>query len=295
MAFRVKYGADKETDRKMAREEIALRALDGKIKIKQGKRINYIKEKEYFFILDNYKKMPIEKIAKTLGKTVNTIKGIAGYFNLNCVYLENDEIIYNQFIKLLCCDNSDSYQEFILKRYGAPIYKKNNWKVINIPQFLSWLEEHKKLLNLHNYELGSLGKYEQPWIRKKAILDKLAWEYLNKRSWSDDDDAWLEIMVKEGMTYEQISKKLKRTGSAIKRRCYDLNLPKPKRLPPKLWSRYELKKLKDLWLEGYEPILIAEKLRNRSDRMIISMLERFEYFGQPPEKFNMENMYDKDI
>ena len=295
MAFRVKYGADKETDRKMAREEIALRSLDGKIKRCRGDERKIINAEEYFFILDNYEKMPIEEIAKTLGKTVNTIKSIATHFNLNCVYLENDEITYNQFIKLLCCDNSDNYQEFILKRYGAPIYKKNNWKVINIPQFLSWLEEHKKLLNLHNYELGSLGKYEQPWIRKKAILDKLAWEYLNKRSWSDDDDAMLAVMVKEGMTYEQISKKLKRTGNSIKRRCYDLNLPKPKRLPPKLWSRYELKKLKDLWLEGYEPILIAEKLRNRSDRMIISMLERFEYFGQPPEKFKMENMYDKDI
>lgn len=294
MAFRVKYGADKETDRKMAREEIALRSLDGKIKRRRGDERKIINAEEYFFILDNYEKMPIEEIAKTLGKTVNTIKSIATHFNLNCVYLENDEITYNQFIKLLCCDNADKYQEFILRRYGAPIYKKNNWKVINIPQFLSWLSEHKKLLNLHNYELGSLGKYEQPWIRKKAILDKLAWEYLNKRSWSDDDDAMLAVMVKEGMTYEQISKKLKRTGNSIKRRCYDLNLPKPKRLPPKLWSRYELKKLKDLWLEGYEPILIAENLRNRSDRMIISMLERFEYFGKPPEKFNMENMYDKD-
>ena len=91
-----------------------------------------------------------------------------------------------------------------------------------------------------------------------------------------------------------MSRFLKNSNAPARRRCYDLNLPKPKRLPPKLWSRYELKKLKDLWLEGYEPILIAEELRNRSDRMIIAMLERFEYFGQPPEKFNMENMYDKD-
>ena len=51
----------------------------------------------------------------------------------------------------------------------------------------------------------------------------------------------------------------------------------------------DFKNLKILWLKGYEPCIIAEKI-GRSDREIISYLERFKYFDVPPQKFNLNRL-----
>ena len=281
----IKYGVDKDSDLEHLREKMTLRALNGAIKKKYGYKSKFISYNDYLFIFDNYHKMPLEEIAQKVKKSPYTVKQIATNIGINCVYLDNDEMILNQLIKILCKDNLDGYQLLHFTRHGAPIYQKGNWKVTNVPKFLEWFRDHRKLINLHNYEYHSLGKYEPSWLIRKAFIDKEAYPYINKRPWTDDDDAWLELLVKKQATYKECSEKLKRTGAAIKRRCYDLKLPKPRRLPPKLWSRYELNKLKFLWHMDYEPILIAKNLRKRSDRMVIAMLERFKYFGYPPEKF----------
>ena len=85
----------------------------------------------------------------------------------------------------------------------------------------------------------------------------------------------------------EISQILKRTASAIKRRCRDLKIPKPKRVKNRFWTDEELNTLKDLWFKGYQPVIIAEEL-NRHSRQITSMLERQNYFGQAPLKYTKQ-------
>lgn len=283
--LKVKYNGNKEEDYKLAKSAAILRALNSKIKIKQGYKNRFLTLDDYNYIIDNWGVIPIIEMAKHLNKSTYAITGVGNVLKLNNLYLSNDEMLLNSFIKLLTGDNLDAYQQLHLTRHGAPIYKKEGWKIVNVPKFFEWYKDHIRLVPVGKYVPGTLKNYETGWFLDKVDADRRAYEYTHKRPWTDDDDAWLEMLIEKRATYKECSEKLKRTGAAIKRRCLDKKLPKPKRLPAKKWTREEFETLKRLWLAGYEPCIIAEELKYRSDRMVSAMLERYEYFGMHRQKF----------
>ncbi len=102
----------------------------------------------------------------------------------------------------------------------------------------------------------------------------------------DEEDATLKAMVNsQKYGYREISIKLKRTEGAIKRRMLDLKMEKrpPKAENHNFWKQKEIDIVRDLWLKGYQTCIIAEYI-NRSALSINGMLERHQYFGDPPRK-----------
>lgn len=241
-------------------------------------------EDDLRYIVDNYGKIPIEDIAAKVKRTPNTVSTITTQLGLRYVFLKKDEIPLYQLMLCLIGQYTDSYLLYnLLGKYDFPYRTERYYKIVHLPTFFDWYKNHIKLICCHSYIEGSLP-IEPDWFLEKAQADKRAYQYMLKRIWTQEEDAYLQKLISERKGYKEISKILKRTGSAIKRRCYDLGIQKPKRFPPKFWTDAELIKLQELWLKGYEPCIIAEEI-DKSDRQVISMLERNKYYGIPPQKF----------
>lgn len=281
--MRTYSGIEEEKKDKEYRESfIALAELRNKINkpAKNGKMYN---AKQLRYIADNWYKKSASEIAKHLKIQVPTAFNIAGKLRLTRIYLKENEITFCELYRHLTGNFSDSYSLNLLQKYKLPYIIKNNTKIVDLNDFFNWYKNHIRLIRVDCYNEGTFP-IEPNWFIKKVRADKRAVEYTFKRPWTVEDDELLKKMVKDNKSYRECSFALKRTGNAIKRRCFDLKIKKPKRNAPKLWSDKEKEKLKELWLRGYEPCIIAEEI-NRSDREIISMLERNKYFGLRPQKY----------
>lgn len=276
--------SQKAQDEEIRQAKILAKTLKNKVEdLKNSKRQRRLSQEQFEYICDNYKQIPTTEIAKKLKRAVATVKNIAQKLGLGVVYLNDNEITLNTLYYVLTGCNIDCYQLNLMQKWGLKMTDTFP-RIANIYDFYDWYKSHIRIIQIHNYEIGTLPD-EPEWFIEKAQADRRAFEYKYKRQWSKEEDLLLMKLVEERKTYFECSKILKRTGSAIKRRCYDLNLKKPKRTNPVFWKDEDIAKLKDLWLKGYETCIIAEEI-NRSDREIISFLERNKYYGMPPQKFN---------
>lgn len=273
---------EKEYYIKLAEAKIKLYSLKNKIGYSKNGQMK-MSEKKYKYIFENHRKMSNAELAKNIGCKITTLQQYLSDLYLSNLYLADDEILLGQLMELLKGRKSETWGVMIARKYGLKYRKDGYFNIISLNHFFDWYKKHPKIISIEKYKIGSLPAPD--WFNEKAIADKRAFEYKYKRDWSESEDKTLEQMVKERKNYKEISFALKRTGSAIKKRCYDLKIQKPKRMPPVLWQQDEIEKLKELWLKNYEPCIIAEEI-NKSDRQIIAYLERFKYFGKPPEKFN---------
>lgn len=277
----IKYHED---DVKIAYAKVKLNLLKNKLNKFAGKKERFMSESDYEFLIKNYGIKPVEEIAEKIKRKPNAVRKLAGQIGLTFLYLDDDEIILENLYKKLSCRNSDTYNKKLIIKWGLKYRKNGKFYIIKMSDFFEWYKKHIRLINIHDYKIGTFEN-EPDWFVEKAKADNRAWKYLYKHKWTDNDDAALKKMVEENKGYLEISRSLKRTGPAIKRRCYDLKIKKPKRKSWEYWSEEELNLLKELWLKGYEPCIISEELKKRSDREVISMLERYEYFGMEPQKF----------
>lgn len=277
---------EEEKDKEYREAFITLVKLRNKINkpAKNGKMYN---AKQLRYITDNWYKKSVDEIAKHTKLQVSSVFCIANKLRLTRIYLKEDEITFCNLYQHLTGSFSDSYTFYLLNKYKMPYIIKNNTTVVNLNDFFDWYKKHIKLIRIDKYQEGILP-IEPDWFLEKAKADKRAVEYTFKRPWTKEDDYLLKEMVNKEKTYFECSSILKRTGNAIKKRCFDLKIKKPKRTPPVLWTDEQKSKLKELWLKGYEPCIIAEEIK-RSDREIIAYLERFKYFGLRPQKFSTKN------
>lgn len=280
----IKKFEDKEYFKNLQKSKLLLLKFQDELKKYDSDKRKKKKYEKVKYIIENFRTKSIEEISKKTGYNHFTIKIYAREYGLNSLFLKENEMTFNSFFYMITSKQCNSkYTIDLLLKHGIPIYKQNNWNIINLNEFFEWYKKHIKLIRVNFYKEGSLP-IEPNWFLEKVGADKRAVEYTYKRKWSEKEDLLLKQFVKERKTYKEISFILKRTGPAIKRRCFDLKIDKPKRNNRKYWTDKQVTKLKELWLKGYEPCIIAEEI-DRGDREIISYLERFNYFGLRPEKF----------
>ena len=180
------------------------------------------------------------------------------------------------------------WYEYLMTKYNAPIETIKVWnndiKVIELSKFYDWFNGKLHLLDFY-YADVSLFKNAPDWFKEKLRAHALAFEYANKRPWTKTEEIELIEMINKGCGYREISIALKRSGKAVKRRVYDLKLPKPKKAYNHInWTEEEIEKVKELYLKGYKPCIIQEHLE-RSELAIMTILERNNYFGMEIIKF----------
>ena len=286
MALTIKNVNTQDNDNLLRNALVAINAIKNKIgdtKCCNGTII--LSNENLLYLIENYKKLPLEVISKKIGRKPNTIVKIAHKLKLTSLYADNDDYTLFDLYKKLGVPLTNSYQFGLYKKFGHPVREQNSFYLVHLFDFYNWLEQHRTLISLHNYTVGTLPN-EPDWFLDKVQHDKRAFVYTYKRQWDENEDNLLKQLVKERKTYAEISRILKRTGNSIKRRCYDLKIDKPRRTPPKAWTTNQIETMRALWLKGYHICIIAEEI-GRSDREVQAYLERKDicYFGQPPLKF----------
>jgi hypothetical protein len=150
--------------------------------------------------------------------------------------------------------------------------------VIYLNEFWKWLKKNIHLVDFQYTDETTFG-IEPEWVKYKRDADKRMAAY-EPRKWTDSEDKKLLNYVQSyKYTYRELSIIFKRTESAIKRRLHDLKTPiRP--IPAdnhNFWKKSEIDTVKDLYLKGYKPQIIAEYV-NRSALAINGLLERNNYF-----------------
>lgn len=246
---------------------------------------NYLREK--------WGTVKIKQIARNLKRSVAAVKIKAGKLKLGgwreYKEVEEDLISFHSFVKnILNIESSYSEVKRKLVTNGFRLDKiktdNNEYCCIKITKFLKWFETHKTVFNLANTQDGCFdyGINKEPdWIKFKRKIDKRAAEYgPHNKVWTAAEDEHLKMLLNEfKYGYREISKRLKRTEGAITRRMNDLGI---KARPLKAdnhnkWSEEEKAKCKEMFLQGYPAILIAEVI-DRSEKAIKGQIERNNYY-----------------
>lgn len=246
---------------------------------------NYLREK--------WGTVKIKQIAKNLKRSVEAVKLKAGRLKLGGwrehKEVEDDLISFHYFLRnILGIESSHGWIAEKLERNGFRFNHiktdNNEYCCIRMPYFLKWFEQHKTVLNLATTKDGCFDygiKKEPDWIKFKRNIDKRAAEYgPHNKVWTAAEDEHLKMLLNEfKYGYREISKRLKRTEGAITRRMNDLGI---KARPLKAdnhnkWSEEEKAKCKEMFLQGYPAILIAEVI-DRSEKAIRGHIERNNYY-----------------
>jgi len=204
----------------------------------------------------------IAGLAKTLGRTVQSVDQKARRLGLG-PSKSGGELVNISNLATAIGVNFHTVKRWVdacgLKARRIKSVKNTSHKV-ELPVFWKWAESNKQRLNFANFEPLALG-IEPGWVDEKRKADqKDPSKALNKRKWTDDEDAVLIAQAKSGRyTYQEMSESFKRSEKAIQKRLFVLGVPyRPRPADIRSWSECELSHLKDLKNKGYSDVAAAK-------------------------------------
>ena len=227
----------------------------------------------------------IPGIAKALGRSVSAIKIRAVKLKLG-PYIDGGELVsFNTICKLIAGEDVKSYS-YTLERWqrlGIPIkmirVQNNQFRMVSIDAFWRWAKQHQADIDFSRFPENSLG-VEPRWAKRKRCIDKNNRRMLHpkKCAWTHDEEERLRWLLDHGATYADIESELKRSSGAIRRKIYDLYLPKPTRSKIIPWSENDIRRLVYLTDLGYSHEYIASLL-NRSGQSVRGKVESLRMKG----------------
>ena len=257
-----------------------------------GQRPNWTEE-EITYLEERWGRIKTSAIAKKLNRTLMAVKQKAIKRGLGPALRSSDYMtIYD--ISIAFNKNYSSIMQIWVANNGLQFeertfVEKMRYKVIKPKDFWRWAEQNKGLINFAKYERYALPE-EPDWVQDKVKSDYAAQDHSRvAKVWTSVDDESLRYMYGSGKyTLVQMSQKLNRSETAIKRRAYDLGFDKNYiRSKNKLYTEEELKKLIDLANRSVCLKAIA-KAMDRSENSVRGKLERMGYnfkscaFGEVP-------------
>lgn len=210
----------------------------------------------------------IETIAKNLKRTPKSVTSKLAKIGISQM-VNQSWLTASAFVEALNIDYAQLMHWVNKKGLPSRKPKFSKYRRIDINKFWKWAKDHTELIDWVRFEQLALGK-EPKWaenVRKNTRVRK------TKVKWTAHDDYILECMLKNEATYPEISEALQRSDLAIKRRIYQMQLPKPKRTSPLLYSDDEMAYIKKE-LEKRTPIPMIAKMLGRSERGLRGKLER---------------------
>lgn len=226
------------------------------------------KKHEEAYLEEKWGTLPIETIAKHLGRTPAAVVVRAQRLGCGAFLESGDYVVWRQVLLALGVDTAGyGYKDISwIKNRGCPVRRqkvgKNTYRVINLDDFWKWAEKNQDLLDFSKFEENALGK-EPGWVKEKRHADFRQSQRITMTPWTSAEDAKLIRLVKmRKYTFPELSKELRRTEGAIRKRLGDLGV---KERPIKLdthtkWTDDDLLVLGDGIKAGLPCEEIAEKL-----------------------------------
>jgi len=237
-------------------------------------------EEELELLEDKWGSTSIPGIAKSLNRTINSIRCKAQKIGLERFIDQGEYVTFNKFIKAIGYSGSYSYLLKRLLKLGFPLKHKKavnmSYKVVYIKDFWKWAEQHKQDISFAKFKKGSLGE-EPVWVVEKRKADLTNPSKVNhNRKWTKEQDNLLIEKTKLcKYTYKDLAKDFNRTEAAIKRRLYDLVVQyRPVPLDTHIkWTEEENKKMFELHEKGYDTYAISQVL-NKTHLSICDRLKK---------------------
>ena len=186
-----------------------------------------------------------------------------------------------------------SYSYYRFKRLGLPLHRvrvdKDRWLMVDVNEFWKWAEQHQAELDFSRFEENALGE-EPHWAKRKRRIDlyNRAMQQPKKTRWTEWEIAHMKAMLQHGATYEDLSRELQRTASAIRRKIYDLYLPRPVEAKIVKWPEGEMRWLARMTERGFNIDFCARQL-GRSPEAVRGKLEWIRKKGLWEEYAREEN------
>ena len=233
---------------------------------------------EMDYLENKWGRVTVSSIAKKLRRTETSITLKAQRMKLGS-RLAGEYVTFNELLTALGLQGSYSWlRDKYINKNGLPAKRKGKYLIIKIDDFWKWAEQHKQILNFCHFEENMLGK-ETEWVKEKRKADlSNPRKVNNNRPWTKEDDALLIQKTKScRYTYKDLSKDLRRTENAIKRRLYDLGVPyRPIPMDTHVkWTDEENNKMMELYKKGFDSYVIANIL-NKSQ---LSISDRIKALG----------------
>jgi DNA-binding CsgD family transcriptional regulator len=214
------------------------------------------------YLNDNWGKFSLKTLAKKMQRSEVALKLKACRLGLGAIKDGDGEPTFYQLGCSLGLKIGWSHHSQKLLKLGIPVYYKliatKRVAKIKLDAFWEWAERNKDAIDWSRSEENILG-LEPAWVKQRRKID-----FYNKpnynREWTETEDDILRYCIDRGYTYQEICEKLNRTSDAIRRRCYEMFLPSPKRVAVKRWTKSELEKLLQMKSEGYHVEAIALEL-----------------------------------
>lgn len=238
----------------------------------------------------------IPKIARVMGRSEASIKVRAMRLKLG-PYLNGGELVSLLQVAQIIVGFDDSGSiTYSMRRWeerGLPVHKTRvqrcAWKQVNIEEFWTWAKKNQDILDFSRFEENRLGM-EPTWVKKKRKIDQRNRTLTTPKKcrWTPQEDALLTALCESGRhTHEDLQRTFRRTSSSIRRRIYDLSLPRPVKCSTVKWTPNDMRQLVEMVEAGYSHDWVA-KTMNRSTQAVRGKIEWIkkkglweEYGGRP--------------
>lgn len=213
----------------------------------------------------------IPSIANQLGRSIEAVKNRAVDLALGPFIKGGTLVSLNVLFHIVIGDGIKGGYNFTRTRWerlGLPLHfvriNSNRFYMIDIEEFWRWAQKHQSALDFSRFEENALGK-EPAWVKEKRKVDRenRRIQHYKKCPWSPEEVAILRNMLEHEATYADLERALQRSSQAIRRKIYDLYLPRPKRSKQVAWTEDDMRTLVRLTNQGYSEDYCA-KAMNRS-------------------------------
>lgn len=239
--------------------------------INRGKRWT---QKDDEFLENSWGFISKEKIAEKLGRTVRAIEsrasilGLGRYQEAGGLYINPNRIA--EMLGKKSCVVYNWIKSGKLKAKKRKSNVKTTYQV-SMDDLKDFLEKNQELWDSRNLELYALGE-EPEWLKEKRKRD-IKEPVESRKRWTKAEDNLLIEYAKQGLSKEEIAKKLNRTIKSIKCRMSKKRKkgePIPVEVIMLRWKEEEIKLMMKLEKKGYTDEEIAYELGR--DRASVSGL-----------------------
>lgn len=239
---------------------------------------------EVEYLEENWGDKTVKAIAKKLNRTETAITEKKNRLHLGRHTDQDPRVPLNQILVIIYGERgrwNASKTEQLLKNnipYHMHRVNERKFRVVDMREFWPWAEEHKWLFDFSNFEWRALGP-EPEWVPKKREMDRRREKRIgpHNQPWTKSNDYFLQKMIADGMTMTQISRKLRRSEGAIKKRCQNLGCKHPRREESRPFSEEEVQKI----IELHEYTDCWELIGDELNRSALACRARYERYLNP--------------
>ena len=174
-------------------------------------------EQEERYMEMHYIYQPIEKTAKALNRTIESVKRKAARMKLN-----HYTSFYNAKTLAKCFNSDVTVVLRWIQKFNLPARKvvceTQTRYLINPEKFWKWAEERKEIINWSKYEIGSVLP-EPDWVKNEKRNYN---QYRSRERFTEKEISTIKGLLRRNLSYREIAEIVGRSYYSINHICRNI-------------------------------------------------------------------------